>query len=64
MLERSGRLRSSTTPSEGLAVLWAMTGADPYLRLVFERRWSPTRYGAWLGEALINLLLEPGTGDT
>ena len=64
MLEGSGRLRSSTTPPEALAVLWAMTGADPYSQFVFQRRWSPTRYEEWLGEALINLLLEPSAGGT
>ncbi len=59
MLERSGRLRSTITSSEALAVLWAMTGADWYCQLVFQRKWSPARYEEWLGEALINLLLEP-----
>ena len=59
MLERSGRLRSTITSSEALAVLWAMTGADWYSQLVFQRKWSPARYEEWLGEALISLLLEP-----
>ena len=59
MLERSGRLRSTITSSEALAVLWAMTGADWYSQLVFQRTWSPARYEEWLGEALISLLLEP-----
>ena len=59
MLERSGRLRSTITSSEALAVLWAMTGADWYSQLVFQRKWSPARFEEWLGEALISLLLEP-----
>ena len=59
VLERSGRLRSTITSSEALAVLWAMTGADWYSQLVFQRTWSPARYEEWLGEALISLLLEP-----
>jgi AcrR family transcriptional regulator len=58
-LERSGRLRSTITSSETLAVLWAMTGADCYSQLVFQRRWKPARFEEWLGDALINLLLEP-----
>ena len=58
-LERSGRLRSTITSSEALAVLWAMTGADWYYQLVLQRRWKPERFEEWLGEALINLLLEP-----
>jgi AcrR family transcriptional regulator len=58
-LERSGRLRSTITSSEALAVLWAMTGADWYSQLVFQRKWKPARFEEWLGEALIDLLLEP-----
>ena len=58
-LERSGRLRSTITASEALAVLWAMTGADWYSQLVFQRGWKPARFEEWLGDALINLLLEP-----
>ena len=40
-------------------MLWAMTGADWYSQLVLQRRWKPERFEEWLGEALINLLLEP-----
>ncbi len=58
-LERSGRLRSTITSSEALAVVWAMTSADWYSQLVFQRRWKPARFEEWLGDALINLLLEP-----
>jgi AcrR family transcriptional regulator len=58
-LERSGRLRSTITSSEALAVLWAMTGADWYSQLVFQRKWKPARFEEWLEEALIDLLLEP-----
>lgn len=58
-LEASGQLRSGMTASEAHAVLWAMTGADWYSRLVFDKRWRPSRYEEWLGDALINLLLEP-----
>lgn len=58
-LARSGRLRNRLTGSEALSVLWAMTGADWFSQFVFIRRWAPARYEEWLGEALINLLLEP-----
>jgi AcrR family transcriptional regulator len=58
-LEQSGRLRSTITSSEARAVLWAMTGPDWYSQLVFQRRWKPARFEEWLGDALINLLLEP-----
>ena len=59
LLERSGRLRVGISASEAHAIIWAMTSADWYTQLVFERRWTPTRYEDWLGEALISLLLQP-----
>lgn len=59
LLERSGRLRTGLTPLEALTALWAMTGSDWYSQFVFQRGWRPVRYEEWLGEALINLLLEP-----
>ena len=59
MLERSGRLRANISGPEAHAILWAMTGPDWYAQLVFERRASPTRYEELLGQALINVLLNP-----
>ena len=58
-LKRSGRLRGNLTPSEAVAVIWAMTGADLYNQLVFERGWSPDRYEAWLADALMDTVLRP-----
>jgi AcrR family transcriptional regulator len=58
-LERSGRLRAGISPSEALAVIWALSGPDQYIQLVFDRGWTPARYEEWLGEALVNMLLEP-----
>ena len=58
-LEGSGRRRSTITSSEALAVLWAMTGSDWYSQLVFQRRWKAARFEEWLGDSLIDLLLEP-----
>jgi AcrR family transcriptional regulator len=58
-LEKSGRLRAGISPSEAVAVIWALSGPDQYTQLVFERGWSPTRYEQWLGDALINMLLQP-----
>ena len=51
-LKRSGRLRGNLTPQEALAVIWAMTGADLYNQLVFERGWTADRYESWLADAL------------
>jgi AcrR family transcriptional regulator len=58
-LERSGRLRASISPSEAVAVIWALSGPDQYTQLVFERGWTPSRYETWLGDAMINTLLQP-----
>jgi AcrR family transcriptional regulator len=58
-LERSGRLRHGLSAEEARALLWALAGADWYCLLVFQRGWTPDRYEEWLGQALIDLLLEP-----
>ena len=57
-LKRSGRLRGNLTPQEALAVIWAMTGADLYNQLVFERGWTADRYESWLADALRSALLQ------
>ena len=61
-LDRSGRLRAGISPSEAVAVIWALSGPDQYTQLVFERGWPPTRYEEWLGDALVNTLLQPEIG--
>lgn len=61
MLERSGSLRAGMSPSEAVAVIWALTGPDQYTQLVFQRGWSPSRYEEWLGDALIRILLQPAS---
>jgi AcrR family transcriptional regulator len=58
-LERSGRLRAGISPSEALAVIWALSGPDQYIQMVFDRGWTPARYEEWLGDGLVNMLLEP-----
>ncbi len=59
LLEASGRLRPTLTASEAHDVLWAMSSPDWYIQLVYARGWTPARYEEWLGDAYINLLLEP-----
>jgi hypothetical protein len=61
ILEGSGRLRAGISPSEAVAVLWSLSGPDPYTELVFRRGWTPARYEEWLGDATINMLLQPAT---
>jgi AcrR family transcriptional regulator len=61
-LERSGRLRAGISPSEAVAIIWALSGPDQYTQLVFERGWTPSRYEQWLGDSMINILLQPEVG--
>jgi len=58
-LARSGRLRTSLSPAEIHDLIWGLSGPDWYIQLVFDRGWTPDRYERWLGDALINLLLNP-----
>jgi AcrR family transcriptional regulator len=62
-LESSGRLRPNLSASEAHDVIWAMSSPDWYIQLVFQRGWTPARYEEWLGDALINLLLQPRVAD-
>ena len=61
ILENSGRLRAGISPSEAVAAIWSLSGPDPYTELVFQRGWTPSRYEEWLGDATINMLLQPAT---
>jgi len=45
-LESSGRLRPGFSASEVLDMIWAMSGADWYIQLVFQRGWTPSRLRA------------------
>src|SRR5438270_2544107 len=63
-LERSGRLRAGISSAEAVAVIWALNGPDQYTQMVFERGWTPSRYEEWLGDTLINTLLQPRKGVT
>jgi AcrR family transcriptional regulator len=64
LLERSGRLRAGISPSEAVAVLWTLSGPDQFTNLVFDRGWTHARYEEWLGDALVNTLLEPARQTT
>lgn len=59
MLQRSGRLRPNISLIEARDVIWGMTGPSWYIQLVFQRSWAPSRYEEWLGDSLVNLLLQP-----
>jgi AcrR family transcriptional regulator len=61
ILESSGRLRARVSPSEAVAAIWSLSGPDTYTELVFQRGWTPSRYEEWLGDATINMLLQPAS---
>jgi TetR/AcrR family transcriptional regulator, regulator of autoinduction and epiphytic fitness len=63
-LVKSDRLRPHLSPSEAVAVIWAMSGADLYNQLVFGQKWSPARYEEWLADSLKNAVLKPPTPRT
>src|SRR5690348_7075136 len=58
-LVESDRLSPQLTPSEAVAVIWAMSGADLYNQLVFGQKWSAARYEKWLADTLTKTLLRP-----
>jgi AcrR family transcriptional regulator len=62
MLENSGRLRPGISATDAVAVIWSWSGPDHYTDLVFERGWTTSRYEQWLGDSMINTLLQPGAG--
>ncbi len=63
-LVKSDRLSGQLSPSEAIAVIWAMCGADLYNQLVFGQKWSPARYEEWLADALMKAVLKPATLPT
>jgi AcrR family transcriptional regulator len=42
-------------------ILWAFTGRDMYRMLVIERGWTSDEYEKWLGDTLIETLIESGS---
>jgi len=62
MLENSGRLRPGISATDAVAVIWSWSGPDHYIDLVFERGWTASRYEQWLGDSMINTLLQPDVG--
>ena len=44
VLEGSGRLKEGLSPSEALAIVWAMSGTELHQQLVSRRQWSGSRY--------------------
>ena len=58
-LAATGRLRSGLSESKAADIIWSMNSPEFYLLLVEQRGWSLEEYERWLGDAWIQLLLEP-----
>lgn len=58
-LAATGRLRSGLSESKVADIIWSMNSPEFYLLLVGQRGWSLEEYERWLGDAWIQLLLEP-----
>ena len=56
-LVQSGQLRLELNEKEARDLLWTLTGRDIYRMLVVERKWSSSRYEAWLSEAIVGALV-------
>src|SRR6516225_3922522 len=57
-LYERGALRHSLSPEEALDILWSLTSYDLYRMLVSECRWEAERYENWLGQLLLDRLLQ------
>jgi len=58
-LASTGRLQSALSESKAADIIWSMNSPEFYLLLVEQRGWSLEEYVRWLGDAWIQLLLEP-----
>jgi AcrR family transcriptional regulator len=58
-LASTGRLRSALSESKAADIIWSMNSPEFYLLLVEQRGWLLEEYEKWLGDAWIQLLLEP-----
>ena len=58
-LASTGRLRSALSESKAADIIWSMNSPEFYLLVVEQRGWSLEEFERWLGDAWIQLLLEP-----
>jgi AcrR family transcriptional regulator len=56
-LRATGELRADLTDDEVADVVWSMNSAEYRALLVGERGWTADRFGTWLADAWIRLLL-------
>ena len=55
----SGRLRGGLSADRARDILWTQTSREVFRLLVLTRGWSLSRYEGWLGQMLIEQLLDP-----
>jgi AcrR family transcriptional regulator len=58
-LAGTGRPRAGLAESKAADIIWSMSSPEFYLLLVEQRGWSLEEYEKWLGDAWVQLLLEP-----
>ncbi|MBM7797980.1 AcrR family transcriptional regulator [Microlunatus panaciterrae] len=56
-LRATGELRADLSDAEVADIIWSLNAVEYYLLLVKGRGWSPARYGSWLADAWVRLLL-------
>ena len=57
VLVAKGVLRADVTPEEAAAIFWVLVDPALYHRLVVQAGWSEKRFGAWMHEQFIRLLV-------
>ena len=57
-LRATGELRADLTDHEVADIVWSMNSAEYRALLVGERGWTAERFGSWLADAWVRLLLE------
>lgn len=59
LLDKEPPRKRSLSTSEAVDTVWALTGPEHYIELVFERGWTADRYESWLAETLQALVVRP-----
>ena len=57
------RYRDDRSIDEAADIMWAYSSPELYRLLVIGRGWTPEEYGQFVGESLIDALLERGPND-
>lgn len=63
-LEQEQLLLKGLSLKQARDLLWAFTGRDLYRMLAIEQGWTPEAYEKWLGQLLIDSLLNPTPSPT